>query len=186
MGQAGTKRVCVYCGSSPGRGSQFMQAARDLGYALGNQGLELVYGGARVGTMGELANAALEAGGTVVGVIPRTLVDREVAHHGLSELHVVESMHERKQKMAGLADAFLAMPGGLGTLEEVFEVMTWAQLDLHTNPCGFLNTARYYDRLMDFLEHGVAEGFVRRDRLDALIVEEQVDRLLERMIVSVS
>ncbi|MFW5994890.1 MAG: TIGR00730 family Rossman fold protein [Spirochaetia bacterium] len=175
------QKVCVYCGSSPGRGAQFMLAARELGHVLADRGFELVYGGAHVGTMGELANAVLEAGGRVTGVIPKTLVDREVAHDRLTELHVVESMHERKETMAGLADAFVAMPGGLGTLEEVFEIMTWAQLDLHTNPCGFLNTGRYYDLLLEFLRHGVEEGFVRPERLDALIVEERAGPLLERM-----
>ena len=174
--------VCVYCGSSSGRGDGYMRAAGELGEALARRGLGLVYGGARVGTMGKLADTMLKYGGRVVGVIPKALVERELAHEGLSELHVAESMHERKGKMAQLADAFIAMPGGLGTLEEVFEILTWSQLDLHANPCAFLNTNGYYDRLMHFLEHSVSEGFVRRERLNALIVEQVPDPLLERVL----
>lgn len=157
------RSVCVFCGSSPGRRPDYTTAARTLGDALAETGRRLVYGGGNVGLMGVLADAALEAGGEVVGVIPRHLVDREVAHSGLTDLRVVNSMHERKQVMADLSDAFIVLPGGLGTLEEFFEIWTWGQLGLHRKPYGLLNVAGYFDPLLAFLDHTVGERFVAAD-----------------------
>src|SRR5262245_7535509 len=147
------KRVCVFTGSSPGARPEYRRAAEALGHELAHRGLGLVYGGARVGLMGMLADAALSSGGEVIGVIPERLKSREIAHGNLTELRVVGSMHERKQQMAQLADAFIAMPGGLGTLEEFTEVMTWAQLGLHRKPCGLLNVHDYYKCFIDLLDH---------------------------------
>jgi uncharacterized protein (TIGR00730 family) len=173
------QHVCVFCGSSPGARPIYVQAARHLGQTLARRGLTLVYGGAKVGTMGQLAQAALNAGGHVIGVIPRALVEMEVAHTGLPELRVVESMHERKALMADLADAFIALPGGLGTIEEFFEVLCWSQLGLHVKPCGLLNVGGYYDRLTSFLDHSVEEQFVRATHRDLVLVEQDTDALLE-------
>src|SRR5512139_2553578 len=138
-GEIRVERICVFCGSSPGAKQDYLQVARSLGHALAERNIALVYGGASVGIMGQLAKACLDAGGEVIGVIPKILAESEVAHTHLSQLHVVESMHERKALMAELADGFIAMPGGLGTLEEFFEVLTWAQLGMHGKPCGLLN-----------------------------------------------
>jgi hypothetical protein len=151
-----------------------------LGRVLVKRNIDLVYGGASVGMMGVLADAVLVEGGYVIGVIPQNLVDREIAHTGLSELHVVQSMHERKTLMAELSDGFIALPGGLGTLEEMFEVLTWAQLGLHQKPCGLLNIREYYRRLIDFLAHAVAEKLLNEVYHAMLLVEEQPDRLLDR------
>lgn len=175
------RSICVYCGSSRGSDPSYAEGAARLGRLLVDRGHSLVYGGARVGTMGILADSVLEAGGAVEGVIPDALVDRELAHNGLNRLHVVPSMHERKQKMADLADAFVALPGGFGTLEEIFEALTWSQLELHSKPCALLNIRGYYDALARFLDHTVAEGFVAPERLRALIVDEDAERLLDRM-----
>lgn len=176
--------VCVYCGSSEGRDEAYAAQARRLGHLLAERSIRLVYGGANVGLMKILADACLERGGRVVGVMPKSLVARERAHRGLSEFHVVDSMHERKALMAQLADGFIAMPGGAGTLEELFEAWTWAQLGLHGKPCGLLNAASYYDPLVAFLDHAVSAGFIRAAHRDLLIVadtaEEMISRFTER------
>ncbi|MQA10456.1 MAG: TIGR00730 family Rossman fold protein [Pseudonocardiaceae bacterium] len=161
-------RITVYCGSQMGRGQRYAEAARSLGRALAERGHPLVYGGAMVGTMGAIADAALDAGGEVIGVIPQGLVDREVAHTGLSELHVVADMHERKAKMAELAHAFVVLPGGAGTLEEFFEMWTWAQLGLHDKPIGLVDEGGYYQPLRRMIEHMVEEGFLRAEYRDML------------------
>ncbi len=173
------RRLCVFSGSSPGGHPDYAQAAEELGRALAAQDLGLVYGGAQVGLMGAIADAALEAGGEVVGVIPQALVDREIAHTGLSELQVVGSMHERKARMAELADGFIALPGGMGTLEELFEVYTWTQLGLHSKPLGLLDVRGYYSRLAAFLDHAVAERFVTAKHRAMLLVEEDLGALLD-------
>jgi uncharacterized protein (TIGR00730 family) len=174
------KRICVFCGSSPGAQPEYLQAARALGQALARKQVGLVYGGARVGTMGKVAESVLEMGGEVIGVIPQGLVEREIAFTGLADLRVVSSMHERKALMAELSDGFIALPGGLGTIEEFFEVLTWAQLGIHPKPCGVLNVRHYYDRLIDFLDHMVAEKFVEAEHRTMILVEEDPERLLQR------
>lgn len=176
------RRVCVFTGSSPGARPEYRDAAALLGRTLAARGATLVYGGARVGLMGAVADAVLGAGGKVIGVIPSVLVEKEVAHDGLTELRVVSSMHERKQMMADLADGFVAMPGGLGTLEEVMEILTWAQLGMHRKPCGFLNVLGYYDRLIAFLDHAVAERFLAPGNRAMALVAATPDDLLERMV----
>ena len=155
-------------------------AARQLGEALAAKGIGLVYGGANVGLMGELAHSVLDAGGEVIGVIPKSLVEKEVAFTGLADLRVTESMHERKALMADLADGFIAIPGGLGTLEEFFEVLTWAQLGIHAKPCGLLNVEGYFEKLLVFLDFAVAERFVKDMHRSMLIVEQRPAQLLER------
>lgn len=155
------RRICVYCGSSEGVRPEYVEAARGLGGFLARRKIGLVFGGGRVGLMGAVAEGALAAGGEVIGIIPEKLRSRELAHLGLTELYVVDSMHARKTMMANLSDAFIAMPGGWGTLEETFEVTTWAQLNYHLKPVGLLNVRGYYDRLLAFVEHAVAEGFIR-------------------------
>jgi uncharacterized protein (TIGR00730 family) len=171
-------RICVFCGASPGNEARYVDAARDVGTGLAERGIGVVYGGGRVGLMGAVADAALVAGGQVIGVIPQGLVDRELAHPGLTELHVVETLHERKAIMADLADAFIALPGGLGTLEELAEVVSWAQLELHAKPIGLLEVGDYWTLLLAWLDMAVAEGFVapahrrlvtRAHSLDALL-----------------
>jgi len=171
----GLRRVCVYCGSSPGGRPQYAAAAAELGQAIAARGLALVYGGASVGLMGVLADAALAAGGRVVGVIPQLLSTRELAHAGLTEQHVVTSMHERKSKMAELSDLFVALPGGIGTLDELFEMWTWSQLGLHAKPCALLNIDGYYDALIAFLDHARSEGFVRLTNRAALLAYPDVE-----------
>jgi uncharacterized protein (TIGR00730 family) len=173
--------LCVYCGSSPGRQPAYVEAARALGSALARREIGLVYGGARIGVMGALADAVLAAGGHVVGVIPRALSGKEVAHGGLSELIVTESMHARKTIMAERSDACMALPGGIGTLEELFEAWTWTQLGFHAKPCGLLNTAGYFDALIQFLDHGVEERFLNPTHRHILLVDTDVDRLLDRL-----
>jgi uncharacterized protein (TIGR00730 family) len=155
------RNICVYCGSSPGKNPAFSLAAASLARVLCERGIGLVYGGAAVGVMGALANAVLESGGQAIGVIPRSLAVKEVAHHNLTELHVVASMHERKAMMAEIADGFIALPGGWGTLEEIFEILTWAQLGFHEKPCGLLNIEGYYDGLIGFLENAIEQQFVK-------------------------
>ena len=152
--------LCVYCGSRPGDRPEFEQAARQIGSQIGQRGWQLVYGGGRAGLMGSVADAALEAGARVVGIIPRSLMDRELGHTGLHELHVVETMHERKRLMAERSDAFVALPGGIGTFEELFEVWTWRQLGYHDKPVGLLNAAGYYDTLLAFLDQTASRGFM--------------------------
>jgi uncharacterized protein (TIGR00730 family) len=174
-------RVCVFCGSSSGRDAVYREAAAALGCELAVRGVGVVFGGGRVGLMGVLADAALAAGGEVIGVIPRALVAREVAHAGLSDLRVVETMHERKALMAELSDAFVTLPGGVGSMEETFEVMTWAQLGIHGKPCGLLNVAGFYDPLLRQLDRFVAEGFVKREHRDLLVVGDTVGGLLDAL-----
>ena len=174
-------RVCVFCGSSAGRHASYADAARAFGALLSGSGVGLVYGGAAVGLMGAVADAALAAGGEVIGVIPKALVAHEVAHHGLSELHVVGSMHERKALMAELADAFVALPGGIGTLEELFEVWTWAQLGMHAKPCGLLDVDGYYARLCEFLDQVVEQGFLKPVHRALLVVERDPEVLMRRL-----
>lgn len=173
--------LCVYCGSSPGRQPAYLDAARALAEALVRRGVGLVYGGARVGVMGALADAALAAGGTVTGVIPRALAGKEIAHDGLSELIVTESMHARKTIMAERSDACIALPGGIGTLEELFEAWTWTQLGFHRKPCGVLNTLGYFDALIRFVDHSVAEGYLKQTHRDILLVDADPDTLLDRL-----
>jgi uncharacterized protein (TIGR00730 family) len=160
----------------------YTEVAEDFGALLVRNGIGLVYGGASVGLMGRLADTVLSEGGEAVGVIPRDLVDREIAHLGLTDLHVVGSMHERKARMAELSDGFVALPGGLGTLEELFEIYTWAQLGLHSKPCGLLNVEGYYDGIAAFLEHAVAERFLREEHRSLLIVEEDPAAMVQRLV----
>ena len=174
-------RVCVFCGSSSGQGDVYKTAARLLGQTLARAGITVVYGGARVGLMGVLADAALGAGGEVIGVIPKSLQEREISHAGLTDLRVVGSMHERKALMANLSDGFIAMPGGAGTLEEFFEVWTWAQLGEHTKPSGLLNVEGYYDPMLTFLDHMVVQGFLSEKHRDMILVEGEPDRMLEAL-----
>ncbi len=173
------KRVCVFSGSSPGADVAYRAAAVDLGHRLADRGIELVYGGASVGLMGAVADAAIEGGGHVIGVIPQPLVDREVAHAALGDLRVVDSMHERKALMADLSDAFVALPGGVGTLEELFEIYTWNQLGLHAKPLGLFNVRGYFDGLVRFLDHAVEERFVTRENRAMLLVSEHLDELID-------
>lgn len=173
--------LCVFCGSSTGTNPAYMAAARALGRAAAARGIEIVYGGARVGLMGAVADAALAAGGTVTGVIPRALVEREVAHEGLTRLHVVASMHERKARMATLADAFVALPGGIGTLEELFEVWTWAHLGVHAKPCAVLDVAGFWRPLLAALDRMTAEGFLRPDVRALLVEATDADDLFTRL-----
>jgi uncharacterized protein (TIGR00730 family) len=175
------QRLCVFAGSSAGSRSEYSAAARALAQALVERHVELVYGGGRVGLMGVLADAVLEAGGQVIGVIPEALVAREVGHQALPDLRIVSSMHERKALMADLADGFVALPGGWGTLEEFFEVLTWAQLGMHRKPCGLLNVAGYFDGLLSFIEHSIAEQFVRPENRPMVLVADAPDRLLQKL-----
>ena len=171
------KRVCVFAGSSPGNDPRFLEAARELGAAIAQRGVELVYGGANVGLMGAMANAVLEGGGHVIGVIPRHLLDFEVAHTGIPDLRIVESMHDRKALMAELSDAFVALPGGFGTLEETFEVLTWRQLGLHQKPVVILNAGGYFDALVGFLEHMVKRRLLSPENHALLSVETSIEEM---------
>jgi uncharacterized protein (TIGR00730 family) len=175
------ERICVFCGASPGARPEYAQAACELASLLVADGIGVVYGGGGVGLMGVLADAVLAEGGEVIGVIPRALVDREIAHRDVTDMRVVGSMHERKALMAELADAFVALPGGLGTLEELFEVYTWAQLGLHRKPCALLNVEGYYDGVVGFLGHAVKERFVREEHREMLVVENEPGVLIERL-----
>ena len=175
------KRVCIFCGSSPGLLPEYATAARQCGAVLAQRGLTLVYGGGNVGLMGIVADAALAAGGEVIGVIPRRMAAREVAHGGVTSLIAVGSMHERKQKMADLSDAFVALPGGIGTMEELFEAFTWLQLGLHHKPVGLLNVAGYYDALLEFLAHMRGQRFLKAQHFDTLLVEQTIEELLDRL-----
>jgi uncharacterized protein (TIGR00730 family) len=174
------RRLCVFCGASPGLNPAHAAFARDVGAGLAARGIGVVYGGGRVGLMGALADGALGAGGEVIGVIPRGLVDRELAHSGVTELRVVETLHERKAVMASLADGFVALPGGLGTLEELAEAMSWAQLDLHDKPCGLLDPTGYFEPLLAFLDRAVEEGFLATGHRELLVVGRDLDSLLTR------
>jgi uncharacterized protein (TIGR00730 family) len=175
------RQLCVFCGSSAGARAEFAAGARAMGQALARRNLGLVYGGGRVGLMGIVADAVLDAGGQVTGVIPQALAAKEIAHAGLSDLRVVASMHERKALMADLADGFIALPGGFGTWDEFCEIITWAQLGYHRKPCGLLNLAGYYDPLLAMVERSVADGFVRPAHAELVLVEEDCERLLDRM-----
>ncbi|MDR7534219.1 MAG: TIGR00730 family Rossman fold protein [Armatimonadota bacterium] len=175
------KRVTVFCGSNHGARPDYLDAARRLGRALVERGLTLVYGGSNVGLMRELAHTVRAAGGEVVGIIPRLLVERELSFPDLTQVHMVASMHERKALMMQLGDAFMALPGGFGTLEELFEVVAWATLGLHHKPVGLLNTAGYYDPLVQFIDHAVAERFVRPEYRQVILIEATPEKLLERL-----
>ena len=175
------KRICVFAGSNSGTRPAYVAAARELGRELAERRLGVVYGGARVGLMGALANEALAGGAQVIGVMPEALVAKEVAHRGLTELRVVGSMHERKALMSDLADGFVALPGGWGTVEEFFEILTWGQLGFHRKPCGLLDVAGYYERLLAFVDHGVDEGFVRREQRAMISVAGSPAQLLDAM-----
>jgi len=179
-----TVSVCVYCGSRPGALPAFTDAAHAVGHEIGRRGWQLVYGGGRAGLMGVVADAALAAGGRVVGVMPHSLMGRELGHLGLTELHVVDTMHHRKMMMAERSDAFLALPGGIGTFEELFEVWSWRQLGYHDKPLGLLNVAGYYDRLLEFLEISVHQGFVATAQADLLLVESEPRSMLNRLVDS--
>lgn len=174
------KRICVFCGSNGGNDPLYTEAARTLGTLFAREGIALVYGGGSVGLMGVLANAVLQAGGEVVGVIPHALWAREVGHAGLTDLRIVETMHERKSTMADLADAFIALPGGLGTLEEIFEIWTWAQLGLHAKPVGFLDVNGFFGPLMEFLDGAVAARFLKDEHRSIAIVDPDPESLLHR------
>lgn len=176
------KRVCVFCGSSPGIRAEYVNAARELGRVLVNRNLGLVFGGGRVGMMGELANVVIAGGGEVIGVIPRRLVDREIAHTGVSELRVVSSMGERKALMAELSDAFVALPGGIGTVDELFEALTWDQLGIHTKPCGILNVCQYFRDLLNFLDHAVSQQFLAERHRSMILVEESPEVLIDKLL----
>jgi uncharacterized protein (TIGR00730 family) len=174
--------ICVYCGSSPGRIEAYGSAGCALAKSLVSRNIRLVYGGAGIGIIGMVADQVLKLGGQAIGVIPKALAHKEVAHKNLTELHVTQSMHERKMLMAELSDGFIALPGGIGTLEELFEIWTWAQLGFHNKPCGLLNVEGYYDSLIGFLDHVLAEQFVKKDHHAMLIVETNPDALLDRYI----
>lgn len=176
------KRICVNCGSSPGFNPCYMAMAKQLGQALVDQRYELVYGGADVGLMGEVANTVLKAGGVVRGVIPESFAHK-VSHQGLTELHIVDSMHERKTMMFDLSDAFIALPGGFGTLEEVAEILTWAQLGLHSKPCGLINVDGYFDLLLSFMDNAVSNGFMKQEHREMLLVSKTPVDLLNQAVL---
>ncbi len=174
------KRICVYCGSAVGASSVYVQMAEKLAIELVKRNIELVYGGAQVGVMGSIANSVLAAGGSVIGVLPVGLFRTEVPHDGLTQLIEVSSLHERKAKMAEISDAFIALPGGLGTLEELFEILTWAQLGLHKNPVGILNVNGFYDKMLDYLDHAVAEKFIRLQHREMIVVDADIESMFEK------
>ncbi len=174
------KTICVFCGSSPGSRPEYAQSARLLGETLAHRKLTLVFGGGKVGMMGQVAKAALDAGGEVIGVIPRSLAKMDVAFHGLNQLIVVESMHERKARMAELSDAFIALPGGYGTIEEFFEIITWGQLGFHQKPCGILNICHYYDRLLSFLDTLLDQEFIDGEHRALVLEDTTIDGLLAK------
>ena len=174
-------RICVFCGTNTGSRPDYSAAARKLGELLATEGIELVYGGASVGIMGELADSVQEHGGHVTGIIPQQLIQKEEAHRGIPDLIVVASMHQRKSQMADMSDGFIALPGGIGTLEGFFEILTWGQLGIHSKPCGVLNVAGYFDGLTGFLDHAVKEGFLAEAHRATIIVETDARRLLDKM-----
>lgn len=180
------KRLCIYCGSSPGSRPEYATAAQACGRILADRGIGIVYGGGNTGMMGRVANAALEAKGEVIGVIPHHLADKELAHEGATQMIRVNSMHERKQMMADLSDGFIILPGGIGTLEELFETFTWLQLGLHGKPIGLLNVEGFFDHMLAFLDHMVADRFLKADHRAMLIVDDNMDNLLERMTAFVA
>ena len=176
------KRICVYCGSNGGGNSSYLQMAEEFGSLLAEQGVGVVYGGGSVGMMGAVADGALSRGGEVIGITPNMFVEMGVIHQGLTTLKVVNTMHERKALMAELSDGFVALPGGLGTFEELFEVLTWAQIGLHQKPCGILNVAGYFDRLVEFLDHAVQERFIKESHRKMIMVEDSPQKLFERLL----
>ena len=180
------QRLCLYCGASPGSRADYTQAAVTSGQALAAAGIGLVYGGGNVGMMGRLADAVLAAGGEVIGVIPHHLADKELAHEQATQMIRVGSMHERKQLMADLSDGFIALPGGIGTLEELFETFTWLQLGLHIKPIGVLNVAGFFDAMLAQLDHMVAERFLKAEHRDMLLVDDDIERLIARMAAFVA
>ncbi len=177
------KRLCVYCGSSSGDRPDYAAVARQLARSMVNKHIDLVYGGASVGIMGKIADAVLEEGGKVIGVIPKGLFRKEVAHTGITELREVSSMHERKSLMAELSDGFIALPGGYGTIEEIFEIITWSQLGVHKKPCGLLNVCNYYDNLIEFINHAVSEQFINKINRSIFLVDECPETLLKKFEV---
>ncbi len=175
------KKICVYCGSSSGKSPEYIESARILGRELVKRNITLVYGGASVGIMGEIADTVLAAGGEVIGIMPQALADKEISHKGLTELRVVQSMHERKAMMEEISDGFIALPGGMGTIEELFEVLTWSQLGYHRKPCALLNIKGYYDSITQFLNHAVEEQFVKSIHREMILIEDNSTRLLDLM-----
>jgi uncharacterized protein (TIGR00730 family) len=178
------RTICVFCGSSSGNRPEYENAARELGAVLAQADIGLVYGGGRVGLMGTLADSVLKSGGHVTGVIPRSLVDREVGHTGLTHLHIVDTMHERKALMADLADAFVLLPGGFGSWDEFCEIVTWSQLGIHQKPMGILNVAGYYDDFLSMSARAVAEGFVKAAHNDIIVIESEAERLIQSLLVA--
>lgn len=178
------KRLAVYCGSSSGRGPAYLEAAQSLGNLLAHKGIKLIFGGGNIGLMGALSTAVMQAGGEAIGVMPQALAEHDIAHSGLTEFKIVNSMHERKQMMFDLADAFVALPGGLGTWEEILEVLTWLQLGFHKKPCGFLNIKNYYQGLITQLQAAEVEGFIHAEHRKMLVVEEGPERLLEALEIA--
>jgi len=176
------KQVCVFCGSKTGNRPAYAEAARNLATAIVRRGLGLVYGAGHIGLMGVLADAALQAGGEVIGVIPQALVDKELAHSGLTEMQIVDSMHERKARMADLSDAFVALPGAYGTADEFFEILTWAQLGLHAKPIGLLNVVGFFDPLLAWLDRAVDEGFLRERHRELILKSNDADSLLDMLL----
>jgi uncharacterized protein (TIGR00730 family) len=181
MGGHSFQRICVFCGTNAGSRPEYGAAARELGKLLAEEDIELVYGGASVGIMGELADAVHEHGGHVTGIIPQQLVKKEAAHTGIPDLIVVASMHQRKSQMADMSDGFIALPGGIGTMEGFFEILTWGQLGIHRKPSGLLNVAGYFDELIKFLDHAVAEGFLTEEHRATILVESDPKKLLKRV-----
>lgn len=179
------KSVCVYCGASPGVRKSYTAAAEKMGQLSAQKGIRLIYGGGNVGLMGTIATSALDIGGEVIGVIPQSLIDREWAHLGLTELKVVQTMHERKAMMEQLSDAFVAIPGGFGTLDELFEIITWAQLQFHSKPIGLLNVDGYFDPLIAFMDQAVREGFVRAEHREMIVIDTDADNLLSRLAAAI-
>ena len=175
-------RICVFCGSKTGNSPLFLEAATELGRFLAERGLDLVYGGASIGLMGAVADSVMAGGGRVVGVIPEAMASKEVAHEGLTEMHVVSSMHERKSMMARLADAFVALPGGFGSFEELLEMITWAQLGIHRKPVGILNVSGYYDPLIQLFEGAIEAGFIKPSNRKLFVIEQEADRLLQTLL----
>ena len=173
--------ICVFCGSSVGKRDEYLQQARNLGQIIAQKNMTLVYGGGNIGVMREIADSTLKHGGKVIGVMPQHIVDKEVAHYNITQLHIVSSMHERKAKMAELSDAFIALPGGFGTIDELFEVMTWNQLDIISKPTGMLNIEGYFDHLISFMDHAVDEKFVRPEHKKNLIVETDANILIQKL-----
>lgn len=175
------KHLAVFCGSNTGQNPDYIRAAQGLAFLMHREKMGVVYGGGRIGLMGIIADAMLDYGGEVIGVIPKMLMDKEVGHMGITKLHVVDTMHDRKALMAQLSDGFVALPGGIGTLEEIIEVFTWLQIGYHNKPCAFLNTAGYFNKLFDLLDHMVAEGFLGQVQRDTLIEADEPEELIEKL-----